>query len=77
MQGDYISLSDEECRQYIKQFTPLEVYIWNHWRMHNMTKFLKRIFICKNKGHKILVHNHTCMRCGYKTQNYKKIKKAI
>jgi hypothetical protein len=27
MQGDYISLSDEECRQYIKQFTPLEVYI--------------------------------------------------
>lgn len=27
MQGDYISLTDDECKQYIKRFTALEVYI--------------------------------------------------
>lgn len=37
-----------------------------------MKRLLARLFICKNKGHKILVYNHTCMRCGFKTKNYKK-----
>jgi hypothetical protein len=27
LEGDYISLTDEECDHYIKRFTPIEVYL--------------------------------------------------